>query len=86
MTGWYPHVRGIARCTTCFLRLHGEPNLLRVLRDNGYFVWWGGKNDLVPAQFATIRTAMSNTAPRVRRKTHVDDRSGRDLAQEPGER
>ena len=28
----------------------GEPNLLKVLRDNGYFVWWGGKNDLVPGQ------------------------------------
>ena len=21
-----------------------------MLRDNGYFVWWGGKNDLVPGQ------------------------------------
>ena len=28
----------------------GEPNLLSVLRDNDYFVWWGGKNDLVPGQ------------------------------------
>ena len=28
----------------------GETNLLKVLRDNGYFVWWGGKNDLVPGQ------------------------------------
>ena len=27
-----------------------EPNLLKVLRENGYFVWWGGKNDLVPGQ------------------------------------
>ncbi len=27
-----------------------EPNLLRVLRDNGYFVWWGGKNDLLAGQ------------------------------------
>ena len=27
-----------------------EPNLLQILRKNGYFVWWGGKNDLVPGQ------------------------------------
>jgi len=27
-----------------------EPVLLRTLKENGYFVWWGGKNDLVPAQ------------------------------------
>jgi arylsulfatase A-like enzyme len=50
MTGWYPHVRGHR---TMFHMLHpelGEPNLLRTLKDNGYFVWWGGKNDLVPAQ------------------------------------
>lgn len=28
----------------------GEPVLLSILRDNGYFVFWGGKNDLVPGQ------------------------------------
>jgi arylsulfatase A-like enzyme len=28
----------------------GEPVLLSTLRDAGYFVWWGGKNDLVPGQ------------------------------------
>ena len=28
----------------------GETNLLKVLRDNGYFVLWGGNNDLVPGQ------------------------------------
>ncbi|MGC9346659.1 MAG: sulfatase-like hydrolase/transferase, partial [Anaerolineae bacterium] len=51
MTGWYPHVRG-HRTMHYMLRDHeGEPNLLRILRDNGYFVWWGGKNDLVPGQF-----------------------------------
>jgi arylsulfatase A-like enzyme len=27
-----------------------EPCLLKTLKDNGYYVWWGGKNDLVPAQ------------------------------------
>ena len=29
---------------------YDEPNLLSVLRSNGYLVWWGGKNDLVPGQ------------------------------------
>ncbi|MCC7408790.1 MAG: sulfatase-like hydrolase/transferase [Phycisphaeraceae bacterium] len=48
MTGWYPHVRG-HRTMTHMLRA-GEPCLLKILKDNGYFVWWGGKNDLVPAQ------------------------------------
>ena len=50
MTGWYPHVRGHR---TMFHMLHperGEPNLLSLLRGAGYHVWWGGKNDLVPAQ------------------------------------
>ena len=50
MSGWYPHVRGHR---TMFHMLHperGEPNLLKTLKDNGYFVWWGGKNDLVPGQ------------------------------------
>ncbi len=48
MTGWYPHVHG-HRTMYHMLRKH-EPVLLKVLRDNGYFVWWGGKNDLVPGQ------------------------------------
>jgi len=48
MTGWYPHVRGHR---TMFHMLHAdEPNLLRALKRRGYFVWWGGKNDLLPGQ------------------------------------
>ncbi|HIG39756.1 MAG: sulfatase-like hydrolase/transferase [bacterium] len=50
MTGWYPHVFGHR---TMYHMLHGaqaDANLLRVLRDSGYFVWWGGKNDLIPGQ------------------------------------
>lgn len=50
MTGWYPHVRGHRTMHHMLRASHGEPNLLRVLKNNGYFVWWGGKNDLVPAQ------------------------------------
>lgn len=50
MTGWYPHVRGHR---TMYHMLHpelGEPNLLKILKGNGYHVWWGGKNDLTPGQ------------------------------------
>jgi arylsulfatase A-like enzyme len=50
MTGWYPHVRGHR---TMYHMLHaerGEPVLLKTLKDAGYTVWWGGKNDLTPAQ------------------------------------
>lgn len=48
MTGWYPHVRG-HRTMHHMLRPE-EPMLLRTLKECGYFVWWGGKNDVVPAQ------------------------------------
>ncbi len=50
MTGWYPHVRGHRTMYHMLHQEHGETNLLNVLRDNDYFVWWGGKNDLVPGQ------------------------------------
>lgn len=48
MSGWYPHVRGHR---TMYHMLHhelGEPNLLGILKENGYQIWWGGKNDLLP--------------------------------------
>jgi arylsulfatase A-like enzyme len=48
MTGWYPHVRG--HRTMHYMLQPDEPCLLKILKDNGYFVWWGGKNDLVPAE------------------------------------
>ncbi|MFX0081206.1 MAG: sulfatase-like hydrolase/transferase [Candidatus Hodarchaeota archaeon] len=50
MTGWYPHVRGHR---TMYHMLHldrDEPNLLKILKDNGYFVWWAGRNDLISAK------------------------------------
>ena len=50
MTGWYPHVRGHRTMHHMLNPNFDEPNLLNVLRKNGYFVWWGGKNDLVPGQ------------------------------------
>ena len=48
MSGWYPHVRG--HRTMFHMLRPDEPVLLRTLKDNGYYVWWGGKNDLVPGQ------------------------------------
>lgn len=48
MTGWYPHVRG--HRTMFHMLRDDEPVLLKVLKDAGYFVWWGGKNDLTPGQ------------------------------------
>ena len=48
MTGWYPHVRG--HRTLRHLLQPDEPALLKTLKEAGYFVWWGGKNDLIPGQ------------------------------------
>ena len=50
MTGWYPHVRGHRTMHHMLNPVLGETNVLQVLRNNGYTVWWGGKNDLVPGQ------------------------------------
>jgi arylsulfatase A-like enzyme len=48
MTGWYPHVTG-HRTMFHMLQPH-EPVLLKRLKDAGYYVFWAGKNDLVPGQ------------------------------------
>ncbi len=48
MSGWYPHTAG-HRTMFHMLRRH-EPVLLKRLKDAGYFVWWSGGNDTVPAQ------------------------------------
>ena len=48
MSGWYPHVRG--HRTMYHMMQEDEPVLLKTLKEEGYFVWWGGKNDLVPGQ------------------------------------
>jgi Arylsulfatase A and related enzymes len=51
MTGWPVHVRG-HRSLYYFLQ-PDEPNLFRYLKQNGYDVYWYGKNDLLaPASFA----------------------------------
>jgi len=51
MTGWPVHVRGHR---SLYYGLHpDEPNLLRYLKENGYHVYFFGKNDLLaPESFA----------------------------------
>ncbi len=48
MSGWYPHVQGHR---TMYYSMHkDDPVLLRTLKNSGYHVWWGGKNDLIAGQ------------------------------------
>lgn len=47
-TGLYPHVFGHRSLHHMLHRERGQTHFLTHLRDAGYFVWWGGKNDLVP--------------------------------------
>ena len=60
--GWYPHTRG-HRMMHYMLRAPEEPVLLRTLKEAGYFVWWGGKNDLVPGQHGHERFCDVHHAP-----------------------
>ncbi|WP_163537971.1 sulfatase-like hydrolase/transferase [Gracilibacillus sp. YIM 98692] len=46
MSGWYPHIKG--NRTIFHMMQPEDPVLLRTLKEQGYFVWWGGKNDLIP--------------------------------------
>ena len=48
MTGWPVHVQG-HRSLYYFLR-PDEPNLFRYLKQNGYDIFWYGKNDLLASQ------------------------------------
>jgi len=70
MTGWYPHVRGHRTMSHMLRPQHGEPNLLKVLKDAGYYTWWGGKNDLVPAQHGY--EAYCDVKFKPPRKPHLD--------------
>lgn len=51
MTGWYPHARG--HRTLWHTLRPDEPNLLRYLKQAGYEVLWGGKNDLLAPESFT---------------------------------
>jgi arylsulfatase A-like enzyme len=74
MSGWYPHVRG--HRTMHHMLRPDEPMMLQILKDNGYFVWWGGKNDLIPGQgpagaYCDVR--YHGDAP-IQPNLHADDR------------
>lgn len=46
LTGWYPHTKG--HRTMHYLLEDGDPNCFKSLKDNGYHVYWFGKNHLYP--------------------------------------
>ena len=77
MTGWYPHTRG--HRTMHHMLQPNEPMLLRTLKEAGYFVWWGGKNDVVPAQngfdaYCDVKYQPPDNPERpLRANLHVDD-------------
>lgn len=45
LTGWYPHTKGFR--TMHHLMDNTEPNLLKTMKNAGYHVYWGGRNDFV---------------------------------------
>ena len=50
MTGLYPHVHGHR---TMHYMLHtdqGDSSILSELKKSDYYIWWGGKNDLIAGQ------------------------------------
>ncbi len=86
MTGRYPHTRG--HRTMSHMLQSDEPMLLRTLKQNGYYVWWAGKNDVVPAQngyddFCHVRYKVPNANKQGNRQffhySQMKDRRG-----EPG--
>lgn len=59
MSGWYPHVRG--HRTMHHMLAPEDQCLLKLAKDSGYYVWWGGKNDLIPgdadvSQYVSFRS------------------------------
>ena len=48
MTGWYPHTRGHRTMRHVLEPDKGDRFLLNEVRQAGYHVFWGGKNDVVP--------------------------------------
>lgn len=47
LTGLYPHTTG--HRTMHFLQREDEPNILKTMKENGYEVFWIGRNDLIPS-------------------------------------
>jgi choline-sulfatase len=61
LTGWYPHVRG--HRTLYFPLQPDEPNLLRSLKEAGYYIYWdGAHNDcFAPETFPLSVTELRDT-------------------------
>ncbi len=79
MSGWYPHVRG--HRTMYHMMQPDEPVLLKILKDAGYYVWWGGKNDLIPSSNGFEAYCDIKHAP----KSNIKPMFGGDLRRgEPG--
>ncbi len=47
LTGWYPHTKGHRTMHYLLHQDRNEPNLLKVLKESGYYVWMAGKNDVL---------------------------------------
>lgn len=45
LSGWYPHTHGYR--TMHYLMPEYEPNMLKTFKNNGYYVYWGGRNDFL---------------------------------------
>jgi arylsulfatase A-like enzyme len=87
MSGWYPHVRG--HRTMYHMMQPDEPVLLRDLKQAGYHVWWGGKNDLVPGQngfddYCTVRYPGQHRAGGEQRPIRRDLHGSNEWRGEPG--
>ena len=73
MTGWYPHTRGHRTMHHMLHPERDEPNLLAILKREGFFVWWGGKNDLTPGQQWTDDKLGKNLYCNVRFQPRAED-------------
>jgi len=84
MSGWYPHVHG--HRTMYHMLQPGEPMLLKDLKDAGYFVWWGGKNDVVPGQYgySTYCDVHFWSTTQIKRPMRADLHSSSDWRGDPG--
>jgi len=62
-TGWYPHTRG-HRSQEHLIR-QDEPHLFRYLKEAGYHIAWGGKNDMLETELIeqTVDTRLQTHPP-----------------------
>ena len=65
ISGWYPHVRGHRTMHHMLHHEFDEPNLLKILKENGYQIWWGGKNDLLPTNSSMAHSCDVHFEPTV---------------------